>query len=142
MLSGYDAVTYFEATTMSGQKKYAELQKKCPIRDVLDRLGDRWTVLVMHELQYGTLRFSEIRKKVMDISPRMLAQTLRNLEQDGLVKRDVYPTVPPKVEYTLTPLGESFYERVQSMIEWAADNHDAVRTARENYIAPEAYHAK
>ncbi|WP_428244041.1 winged helix-turn-helix transcriptional regulator [Gynuella sp.] len=127
---------------MGGQKKNPELQKACPVRDVLDRLGDRWTVLVMSELESGTLRFSEIRKRVMDISPRMLAQTLRNLEQDGLVKRDVYPTVPPKVEYTFTSLGESFYERVKAMINWAADNHDAVRAARERYVAPETHHAK
>jgi DNA-binding HxlR family transcriptional regulator len=81
------------------------LVENCPIRDVLDRLGDRWTVLVLHELSAGTLRFSEIRKRIADISPRMLAQTLRHLEQDGLVSREVFPTVPPRVDYALTSLG-------------------------------------
>lgn len=114
------------------------LVENCPIRDVLDRLGDRWTVLVLHELATGTLRFSEIRKRVTDISPRMLAQTLRHLEQDGLVRREVFPTVPPRVDYALTPLGESFFERVEMLAQWAADHHDEVRAARKAYVAPVA----
>ena len=114
------------------------LVENCPIRDVLDRLGDRWTVLVLHELASGTLRFSEIRKQVADISPRMLTQTLRHLEQDGLVHREVFPTVPPRVDYALAPLGESFCERVEMLAEWAADHHDEVRAARKAYVAPVA----
>lgn len=114
------------------------LVENCPIRDVLDRLGDRWTVLVLHELAGGTLRFSEIRKGIADISPRMLAQTLRHLEQDGLVTREVFPSIPPRVDYTLTALGQSFFERVEMLAQWAADNHDAVRAARKAYVAPVA----
>ncbi|KAF1722629.1 winged helix-turn-helix transcriptional regulator [Pseudoxanthomonas wuyuanensis] len=114
------------------------LTEACPIRDVLDRLGDRWTVLVLHELAAGTLRFSELRKRIADISPRMLAQTLRHLEQDGLVKRDVFPTVPPRVDYTLTALGTSFFERVEMLARWAAENHEAVKAARRAYVAPAA----
>jgi DNA-binding HxlR family transcriptional regulator len=114
----------------------------CPIRDVLDRLGDRWTVLVLLELAGGTLRFSEIRKRIADISPRMLAQTLRHLEQDGLVTRTVFPTVPPRVDYALTALGESFFERVQMLAQWAAENQQAVRAARRAYVAPAANAAK
>ena len=105
------------------------LVENCPIRDVLDRLGDRWTVLVLHELAMGTLRFSEVRKRVADISPRMLAQTLRHLEQDGLVSRAVFPTVPPR---------ESFFERVEMLAQWASDHHDEVRAARKAYVAPAA----
>ena len=112
------------------------LTENCPIRDVLDRLGDRWTVLVLHELAPGTLRFSELRRRITDISPRMLAQTLRHLEQDGLVARAVFPTIPPRVDYTLTPLGQSFFERVEMLAQWAADNHEAVKAARKAYVAP------
>jgi DNA-binding HxlR family transcriptional regulator len=108
----------------------------CPIRDVLDRLGDRWSLLVIHELEAGTLRFSELRNRIGDVSQRMLAQTLRRLEQDGLVSRQVFATVPLRVEYTLTPLGHSLLKPLQSMIEWALENHDAVRAARAAYVAP------
>lgn len=114
------------------------LIENCPIRDVLDRLGDRWTVLVLHELAGGTLRFTEVRKGIADISPRMLAQTLRRLEQDGLVRREVFPTVPPRVDYALTSLGASFFERIEMLAQWAADHHDEVRAARQAYVAPTA----
>lgn len=108
----------------------------CPIRDVLDRLGDRWSLLVIHELEEGTLRFSELRNRIGDVSQRMLAQTLRRLEQDGLVSRQVFATVPLRVEYTLTPLGHSLLIPLRNMIDWAMKNHDAVRAAREAYVAP------
>jgi len=107
---------------------------KCPIRDVLGRLGDRWTVLVLDELrQAPALRFSQLASRVGDISERMLAQTLRHLEADGLVSRTVYPTTPQRVDYGLTPLGHSLIGPLSSMIGWAADNHEAVRQAREAY---------
>lgn len=122
---------------MTLHKSGAEFAPLCPIRDVLDRLGDRWTLLVLMELQSGTLRFSAIRKRISDISPRMLAQTLRQLEYDGLIGRTVYPTIPPKVEYALTPLGRSMLKPVGALIAWASDNHDAVRAARAAYQPPE-----
>lgn len=107
---------------------------KCPIRDVLGRLGDRWTILILDELrQAPALRFSEIAGNIPDISERMLAQTLRHLEEDGLVSRKVYPTTPPRVDYSLTPLGYSLIGPLGGMIMWAADNHEAVRQAREAY---------
>lgn len=111
---------------------------ECPIRDVLDRLGDRWTVLVLKELEDGTLRFGEIRRRIEDISQRMLSQTLRRLEQDGLVARDVHPTIPPRVDYTLTPLGRSLLEPIHQMVRWAVDNHAAIRAARAAYVPPPA----
>lgn len=114
------------------------LAEVCPIRDVLDRLGDRWTVLVLHTLNDGTLRFTELRRRIEDISPRMLAQTLRQLEQDGLVRREVHPSIPPRVDYSQTPLGQSFFASVQVLIQWAADNRDAVHAARRAYVAPPA----
>jgi DNA-binding HxlR family transcriptional regulator len=115
----------------------ADFAPKCPIRDVLDRLGDRWTLLVMAELSQGTLRFSALKKQIGDISPRMLSQTLRQLEYDGLVRRTLYPTIPPKVEYAMTPLGASMLKPVGALIAWASDNHDAVRAARAAYVPPE-----
>ena len=128
---------------MTLHKQKTELAQLCPIRDVLDRLSDRWTVLVLNELaQHGTLRFSELRKRIADISPRMLAQTLRHLEQNGLVARQVFPTVPPRVEYSLTPLGGSFLQSVQAMIDWAVQNQEAVRAARRAYVPPEPQAAK
>ncbi|PPC76178.1 transcriptional regulator [Pokkaliibacter plantistimulans] len=121
---------------MSLHRPKGEMAEKCPIRDVLDRLGDRWTVLIIYELENGTLRFSELRKQIGDISQRMLAQTLRTLEQDGLVNRTVYPTVPPRVEYSLTELGVSLLNPLNQMIAWAADNHEQVRAARAAYVPP------
>lgn len=121
--------------------EHEPLNRNCPIRDVLDRLGDRWTVLVLMTLGDSTLRFSELRRQIVDISPRMLAQTLRQLEQDGLADRTVYPTIPPRVEYRMTELGRSFYAHLQPMVQWAEKHHDAVRKAREAFVANEPYQA-
>ncbi|MBS1174836.1 MAG: putative transcriptional regulator [Burkholderiaceae bacterium] len=127
---------------MTLHKQTSRLSELCPIRDVLDRLGDRWSVLVLGTLAPATLRFGELKKSIPDISPRMLAQTLRHLEQDGLVSRTVFPSIPPRVEYSMTALGVSFFEHVQGMIEWASTHHDAIRQARANYVAPQTYSEK
>lgn len=110
----------------------------CPIRDVLERVGDRWSLLVLERLAGGTKRFTVIRREVGDISQRMLAQTLRRLEQDGLVTRTVHPTIPPRVDYALTPLGRSFLEPINALVRWANDNHAAIRAARAGYVPPPA----
>ena len=110
--------------------------QKCPVRDVLDRIGDRWSILVLLNLAKGTMRFSVLKRALGDISQRMLAQTLRTLEQDGFVSRTVYPTVPPKVEYTLTALGESLLEKFEPLVMWASENHVKVRAARRKYTPP------
>lgn len=112
--------------------------EKCPVRDVLDCIGDRWSLLTLIALAPRTLRFTEVKRAIGDISQRMLAQTLRTLEQDGYVSREVFPTVPPKVEYTLTPLGESLLARVKPLVLWADENHAAVRRARKAYRPPAA----
>ena len=103
---------------------------RCPIRDVLDCIGDRWSLLALVTLAGGTLRFTELKRAIGDISQRMLAQTLRGLERDGYVTRTVYPTVPPKVEYTLTPLGRSLLKKIGPQIEWADSHHERVRESR------------
>jgi DNA-binding HxlR family transcriptional regulator len=105
----------------------------CPVRDVLGRIGDRWTLLVLMALAPGTLRFTAVRRAIGDISQRMLAQTLRHLEQDGLVSRTVHATVPPRVDYALTPLGHSLLDPVGALIAWARDNQPAIAAARASY---------
>jgi DNA-binding HxlR family transcriptional regulator len=111
---------------------------QCPVRDVLDRIGDRWSLLVLATLSQGTMRFTVLKRAVGDISQRMLAQTLRTLEQDGLLTRKVYPSIPPKVEYTLTGLGESLLEKLVPLFQWAEDHHKEVKAAREAYVPPES----
>lgn len=124
---------------MTLHKSTADFADRCPIRDVLERLGDRWTMLVLFTLEEGgTQRFSVLKSRIPDISQRMLAQTLRRPEQDGLVLRTVYPTVPPRVDYALTPLGKSFLKPMHKLLDWAATNHEAVRAARQAYQPPAA----
>mgnify|MGYP002382462848 FL=1 len=107
----------------------------CPVREVLDRVGDKWSVLVLHLLAGGTLRFGELRKKIDGISQRMLTVTLRGLERDGLVIRTVYPVVPPRVEYRLTELGVSLASTMCSLVHWAEDHTDDILAARATYDA-------
>lgn len=119
---------------MTLHKSTADFAERCPIRDVLERLGDRWTMLVLFTLEEaGTQRFSVLKSRIPDISQRMLAQTLRRVEQDGLVVRTVYPTVPPRVDYALTPLGQSFMKPMHQLVQWAATHHEQVRAARQVY---------
>jgi DNA-binding HxlR family transcriptional regulator len=102
---------------------------------VLSRVGDRWSVLVVISLsQYGTLRFNALKRN-LGISQRMLSLTLRGLERDGLVKRTYHATIPPKVEYNLTPMGESFRAPVKALGAWALDNLGPINTARASYDA-------
>ncbi len=112
------------------------------MRDVLDCIGDRWSLLTLLALAGGTLRFTQLKRAIGDISQRMLAQTLRTLERDGYVHRRVHATVPPKVEYTLTELGRSLLARVRPLIAWADENHARVRKARRAYAPPAANPAR
>jgi DNA-binding HxlR family transcriptional regulator len=110
--------------------------KKCPVRDVLDFIGDRWSLLTLFSLSRGTLRFTELKRTIGDISQRMLAQTLRALERDGYISRTAYPTVPPKVEYSLTPMGTSLLAVIEPLVKWADRHHEQINRAREAYIPP------
>ena len=104
----------------------------CPIRHIVDRFGDKWSLLVLYNLHTsGCLRFSEIHRRTADISQKMLTSTLRKLEQDGLLPRKVYPEVPPRVEYALTPRGESLMPHLTALIGWAEENFDAILEDRE-----------
>lgn len=108
---------------------------RCPSRQVLDRIGDKWTTLLTGALSHGTRRFSELARDVPGISQKMLTSTLRSLERDGMVERRLYPSVPPKVEYTLTPLGEGLEQLHCALRSWAEANIEAVETSRLRYSA-------
>jgi DNA-binding HxlR family transcriptional regulator len=108
-------------------------QARCPVRDVLDRLGQKWATLLVMALAERPRRFSDLQRLVPDISKRSLAQALRNLEEDGIITRHVFPTKPPSVEYRLAPLGRSMLVPLAGLIAWAEQSHDAIRTSRSQY---------
>ena len=105
----------------------------CPIRDVLDRIGDAWSVLVITTLESGPCRFNQLRRDVEGISQRMLTVTLRHLERDGLVSRTVIPSTPPQVEYALTETGRSLCAPLKVLADWAGSNQGVIRGARRQY---------
>ncbi len=111
------------------------LNAACPTRQVLSRIADKWSMLVLLALEPGTLRFSELRRRVDGVTQKMLTQTLRGLERDGLVTRTAYPTVPVTVRYTLTPLGRSLGDAVATIRTWAVENIDELSDARERFDA-------
>ncbi|MGL5819614.1 MAG: winged helix-turn-helix transcriptional regulator [Phycicoccus sp.] len=102
----------------------------CPVRDVLERVGDKWSVLVVAQLADGPRRFSELLRGTDGLSQRMLTRTLRLLERDGLVDRTVTPTTPPQVSYALTPLGAGLATALGPLTSWAVEHREQVRTAR------------
>lgn len=105
------------------------------MREVLSRVGDKWSVLVVSLLGAGPRRFSELRRSIEGISQRMLTLTLRGLERDGLVTRTVHPTQPPSVEYALTSLGRTLLEPVHALATWARKNRTSIQAARERFDA-------
>lgn len=100
---------------------------------ILDRIGDKWAVMVVGTLSHGPMRFNAIMREIAGVSHRMLTLTLRGLERDGLVRRTAYPTIPPKVEYELTDLGRSLIEPLKTLGRWAAENRATIEAARVNY---------
>lgn len=105
----------------------------CPSRPVLQRIGDKWTPLVMQALKSGPLRFTAIRIAVGGVTPKVLTQTLRTLERDGLIARTVFAQVPPRVDYALTPLGATLLEPLDATRAWAEEHAGAVLAARDDY---------
>lgn len=122
---------YMEGTAAHSGRD--EAQCRC-IKDVLSRVGDRWSVMIVIALDDGTMRFNEL-KRYLGITQRMLSLTLKELERDGLISRTYHPTIPPKVEYALTPLGKSFSEPVRALGRWAIDNLANIDAARQCYDA-------
>lgn len=110
-----------------------EFAQPCPIRDVLDRIGDQWSLLVLEALEIKILRFNELARDIGDISKQMLSRTLKKLEQDGFILRTIYPEVPPRVEYKLTDLGHSFLVPMKTLVVWADSNHVAICESRQLY---------
>jgi len=120
------------------QPVWDPLVRDCPSRRLLDRIGDRWTVLVVGVLADGRLRFSEIQHAVDGVSQKMLTQTLRALERDGLVARTVFPQVPPRVEYELTDVGRSLLGPLRALTDWATEHMSGVLDARGSYDEAQA----
>ena len=107
----------------------------CPIRNVLSRVGDKWSLLVLYSLQHREpVRFKELQRQIPEISQKSLTQTLRTLEVDGFVTREVFPEVPPRVEYSLTPRALSFLPLVENMIKWAMENMEEIIKDREKNV--------
>jgi len=112
-----------------------EFYINCPIRDILGRFGDKWSLLILVVLNNNkVMRFNQIHKSVDDISQRMLTVTLRTLETDGLIDRKIYAEVPPRVEYKLTDVGKSLIPHIQNLVTWAKDNTDKIVESRQRYI--------
>lgn len=105
----------------------------CPVRDVVDKIGDKWSVLVLLHLSHGDLRFTALRRAIPDISQRVLTATLRKLEREGFIWREVVPTIPPQVTYGKTPLGQALVEHLAALADWAKANGAAITAARRAF---------
>lgn len=114
-----------------------DVRQDCEVRQILDRIADKWSLLVISLLSRRTLRFSELRREIDGISQRMLTLTLRHLERDGLISRTVHPVVPPRVDYALTDLGCTLLEITDALVRWTEDHQDEIAAARARYAAAE-----
>jgi DNA-binding HxlR family transcriptional regulator len=110
-----------------------DTRNDCEVRQILDRVADKWSLLAIALLDGRTLRFTELQRRIDGISQRMLTVTLRQLERDGLVRRTVYPVVPPRVEYELTPLGATLHETIKSLVTWTEKHQSEIAAARGAY---------
>ncbi|EJF10438.1 MULTISPECIES: helix-turn-helix domain-containing protein [Pontibacter] len=138
-------VTKVENQRLAIQKKIdkvlcskAEPETCCPVKDILARFGDKWSIYTILTLgKEEKLRFNELKSQINGVSQRMLTVTLRSLEEDGLVSRQVYPEIPPRVEYSLTPLGQGLLLQLLQLADWAKLNIDQILEARERYAKKE-----
>ncbi len=110
-----------------------DTREDCQVRQILDRIADKWSLLVIALLENRRLRFTELRREIDGVSQRMLTVTLRSLERDGLVKRTVHPVVPPRVDYELTPLGRTLHTTIQSLVTWTEEHQEEIAAARTAY---------
>jgi DNA-binding HxlR family transcriptional regulator len=115
--------------------KQWDTREDCEVRQVLDRIADKWSLLVIALLDRSTMRFGELRCNIDGVSQRMLTVTLRHLERDGLVSRTVHPVVPPRVDYALTPLGRTLHATIQSLVTWTEEHQHVIAAARQAYDA-------
>ncbi|MDK4731296.1 helix-turn-helix domain-containing protein [Rhizobium sp. CNPSo 3490] len=127
---------------MAGARREIDLAdldfSNCPVRDMMQQIGGKWSTLLLEVLAAEPRRFGELRRMLPDISQRMLTQTLRDLQRDGYIAREVFPTKPPSVEYSMTDLGRSLYQPLSELLNWAEANHDAVRAARSRFDSAES----
>jgi DNA-binding HxlR family transcriptional regulator len=123
---------------VSGPSEPASEPSTCRAREVLQRVGDKWSMLVIDLLGQGTKRFSELHRAVDGITARMLTVTLRGLERDGIVTRTIYPVIPPRVEYTLTPMGRTLLDAIGQLVAWADSHLPEIEAARAAYDARHA----
>ena len=110
------------------------LYPNCPVRNVLSRVGDKWSMLILFTLEsHPTIRFKELQRNIPDISQKILTATLKTLEADGLIKREVFPEVPPRVEYSLTAKGLSLLPLIDNLLTWASDNIEDIIASRKQF---------
>lgn len=127
----FSCVTDVEVTVQVSDEHHARM---CHTRQILDRIGDKWSLAVIHKLgRQEVMRFTELQRGIQGISQRMLTVTVRALERDGLVERDVHPVVPPRVDYRLTPLGLTLLGTVCQLLSWAVEHADDIDEARAAY---------
>lgn len=117
----------------AGEQRYNVYLQGCPARMVLERLADKWALLIVGLLRTGPLRFNQLRREIEGVSQKALSQTLKKLERDGLLSRKAFPTVPVTVEYALTPLGKTLSEAVEPLVRWAEENIEDVLLAQSDY---------
>ncbi|MFG1708480.1 winged helix-turn-helix transcriptional regulator [Nonomuraea sp. M3C6] len=110
-----------------------DVREDCEVRQILDRIADKWSLLVIALLDCQSLRFTQLRREIDGVSQRMLSVTLRQLERDGLVSRTVHPVVPPRVDYALTPLGRTLHQTIKSLVTWTEKHQEEIATARAAY---------
>jgi DNA-binding HxlR family transcriptional regulator len=131
--------THLGGTVCDNNDAYQwDTREDCEVRQILDRIADKWSLLVIALLDRRCLRFTELRREIDGVSQRMLTVTLRQLERDGLVRRTVHPVVPPRVDYELTPLGGTLHETIQSLVTWTESHQREIAAARAAYDAREA----
>jgi DNA-binding HxlR family transcriptional regulator len=112
-----------------------DAREDCEVRQILDRIADKWSLLVIALLDCQSLRFSQLRREIDGVSQRMLSVTLRHLERDGLVSRTVHPVVPPRVDYALTPLGRTLHQTIKALVTWTEEHQEEIAAARAAYDA-------
>jgi DNA-binding HxlR family transcriptional regulator len=122
-----------DGATPTVNKRPLLLSKDCPVRQTLDLVGDKWTPAVLYILRSGTKRYSDFQRQIPEISKKMLTQTLRQLESDGIVERIAYPVVPPKVEYKLTPFGEKLIEAIAALADWAWQHQEELKIIHKRH---------
>jgi DNA-binding HxlR family transcriptional regulator len=124
-----------EDGTSKAPRHSADTDPTCEVRTILDRIADKWSLLVIYVLADGVHRFTQLRREIDGISQRMLTLTLRQLEREGLVRRTVFAVVPPRVDYELTPLGSTLLDTIQALVVWAGEHGHEIAAARSAYDA-------